>query len=91
MSTVYIPTTLRRLTGNQSKIDIDGQTVSQVLQSMNADYPGFGDKLFDETGQVKRFINVFVNDNEIRTQQGLETPVKPGDRISIVPAMAGGR
>ena len=90
MTTIYIPTTLRRLTANQSRVDADGQTVSEVLQTLNSSYPGFGDKLFDETGHVKRFINVFVNDNEIRTLQGLDTTVKSEDKISIVPAMAGG-
>lgn len=90
MSTVFIPTTLRRLTANQSKVEMSGATVSDVLDSLEATYPGFRERLFDATGQVKRFINVFVNDDEIRTLQGLDTPIRSSDRISIVPAMAGG-
>lgn len=91
MSTVYIPTPLRRLTANQSKIEIAAENVGAALSSLDASYPGIGDRLFDETGQVKRFINIFVNDDEIRTLRGLDTPIKVGDKISIVPAMAGGK
>lgn len=91
MSTVFIPTTLRRLTANQSKVEINGETVDDILTALDQIYPGFGDRLFDNSGQVKRFINIFVNDDEIRTLEGLATPVHPHDKISIVPAMAGGK
>lgn len=90
MPTVFIPTTLRRLTGNQSRVEVAGATVAEALDRLEAAHPGFSERLFDASGQVKRFINVFVGDDEIRTLQGLDTPVRPGDRISIVPAMAGG-
>ena len=90
MSTIYIPTPLRRLTGNQSKVELDADDVGTALKTLDESYPGIGDRLFDGDGQVKRFINVFVNDDEIRTLQGLDTPVRAGDKISIVPAMAGG-
>ena len=90
MSTVYIPTPLRRLTGNQSKIEIEASNVGEVLITLDSTYPGIGERIFDDQGNVKRFINVFVNDDEMRTLQGLDTPVRSGDRISIVPAMAGG-
>ena len=90
MPTVLIPTPLRRLTANQSKVSVAGATVGEVLQGLEAAYPGIGQRLLGEDGEIKRFINVFVNDNEIRTLQGAETAVAEGDRISIVPAMAGG-
>lgn len=91
MSTVFIPTTLRRLTANQSKVEVAGTTVDDILAALETAHPGFRDRLFDSSGQVKRFINVFVNDDEIRTLEGLATPVRPTDKISIVPAMAGGQ
>ncbi len=91
MATVYIPTPLRRLTAGQSKVDVPGSTVGEVLRNLDAQYPGMGERLFDEKGGVKRFINVFVDDKEIRTLQGLNTPVPEGAKVSIVPAMAGGQ
>ncbi|NUQ38533.1 MAG: MoaD/ThiS family protein [Caldilineales bacterium] len=90
MSTIYIPTPLRRLTIGQSKVTLEGESVGAILTALDAAYPGIGERLFDEQGQVKPFINVFVNEDDMRTLQGLDTPVHPSDRISIVPAMAGG-
>ncbi len=90
MATVYIPTPLRRLTGGQSKVTVPGSTVGEVLRNLDAQYPGIAERLFDEGGNVKRFINVFVGDSEIRTLQGLDTPVSEDASVSIVPAMAGG-
>jgi molybdopterin synthase sulfur carrier subunit len=90
MPTVLIPTPLRRLTGGLSRVDVPGGTVDQVVNSLEAAYPGIGERLLDGDGSIKRFINVFVNEDEIRTLQGAETPVAPGDKVSIVPAMAGG-
>lgn len=90
MSTVFIPTTLRRLTGNQSRLSVEGTTVGEILAALDRSYPGFAERLLDGNGQVKRFINIFVNEEEIRTLQGLATAVGPNDTISIVPAMAGG-
>ena len=91
MATVLVPTPLRRLTGGQSKLTVTGSSVGQVLHALDGQYPGLKDKLFDGEGNVKRFINVFVNDDEIRTLQGLETSVGENDKVSIVPAMAGGQ
>lgn len=90
MATVYIPTPLRRLTGGQSKISATGENIAGLIQAVESEYPGVSEKVLDENGNVKRFINIFVNDDEIRTLQGLDTPVSERDRISIVPAMAGG-
>lgn len=91
MTTVLIPTPLRRLTANQSRVEIAGDTVGQVIVNLDDTYPGMGERLLDQNGDIKRFINVFVNDDEIRTLQGANTPVSASDRVSIVPAMAGGR
>lgn len=91
MATVYIPTPMRRLTGGQSKVVAEGESVNALLDAVDAQYPGIKEKLLDGDGNVKRFINVFVNDDEIRTLDGLDTLVSDRDRVSIVPAMAGGR
>lgn len=91
MTTVLIPTPLRRLTANQSRVDVSGATVGEVIVNLDGTYPGMGERLLDQNGAIKRFINVFVNDDEIRTLQGADTPVSADDRVSIVPAMAGGR
>jgi len=90
MVTVNIPTPLRRLTGGQSRVQASGATVLAVIEDLEARFPGIRDRLLDENGELKRFINIYVNEDEIRTLQGKETPVTAGDRISIVPAMAGG-
>lgn len=91
MATVLVPTPLRRLTGGQSKVEVAGNDVGALLTAIDGQFPGIRTKLLDDSGEVKRFINVFVNDDEIRTLQGLDTPVKESDKVSIVPAMAGGR
>ena len=88
MTTIFIPTPLRRITGGQSKIEVEGANVGELIEAANAQYPGIAEKLLDDSGNIKRFINVFKNDDQV---DGLETPVGEGDRVSIVPAMAGGR
>jgi molybdopterin synthase sulfur carrier subunit len=90
MTTVYVPTPLRRLTGGQSKVPVQAQDISGLIQELDSEYPGFAERILDGEGKTKRFIQIFRNDDEIRTLQGLETPVSEGDRVSIVPAMAGG-
>ncbi len=90
MATVFIPTPLRRLTGGQSKVTETAGTVGELIQQLETQYPGMGEKLLDGDGNLKRFINIFRNDDEIRTLAGLETAVSEDDKISIVPAMAGG-
>ncbi len=91
MTIVMVPTPLRRLTGGQAKIDVQGNDVGSLLQAVEHKFPGIAEKVLDGDGNVKRFINVFVNESEIRTLQGLQTPVSENDRVSIVPAMAGGQ
>jgi molybdopterin synthase sulfur carrier subunit len=91
MATVLVPTPLRRLTGGQGKLTVEGDTISALIQTLEKQYPGIAEKILDGEGNVKRFINVFVNESEIRALQGLATTVKANDQVSIVPAMAGGQ
>jgi sulfur-carrier protein len=88
--TVRVPTTLRTLTGGQSEVPVDGSTVGEVLASLEAAHPGFADRLLDDEGGLRRFVNVFLADDDVRFLQGLETPVPDGETISIIPAVAGG-
>ena len=90
MATVRIPTPLRRLTGGQAKVQVGGGSIVELVQSLDKNYPGLKDRLVDETGEIKRFVNVFVNGAEIRTLQGGATALNEGDEVSIIPAMAGG-
>jgi molybdopterin synthase sulfur carrier subunit len=87
---IYLPTPLRRLTSGQARIVADGRTVEEALIELERRYPGLREQLREPTGEVRRFINVFVNGTEIRTLQGPATPIGDGDEVSIVPAMAGG-
>ena len=91
MATVLIPTPLRRLTGGQSKLNVEGADISALIHAMDSQFPGIAEKVLDGRGDVKRFINIFVNDEEMRNLQGMTTPIKESDKVSIVPAMAGGR
>ena len=91
MATVLIPTPLRRLTGGQSKLNVEGADISALIHAMDSQFPGIAEKVLDGSGDVKRFINIFVNDEEMRNLQGMTTPIKESDNVSIVPAMAGGQ
>ena len=88
--TVRVPTQLRSLTGGASEASVDGSTVAEVLKSLDAAHPGFAERLFDDGGGLRRFVNVFVADEDIRFLQNLDTRVGPGQVVSIVPAVAGG-
>ncbi len=90
MATVLVPTPLRRLTGGQSKVTVDASDIQGVIDGLEGLYPGVADKLLDGNGEVKRFINIFVDESEIRTLQGRATKVDADAKVSIVPAMAGG-
>lgn len=87
---VRIPTTLRTLTGGKSEVSLDGKTVRDVLGNLDAAHPGIADRLIDDEGNLRRFVNVFVSDEDIRFLDGLDTPVPDGETISIIPAVAGG-
>src|SRR5919197_6762194 len=85
-----IPTPLRRLAGGAAELALEGATVSEVLAALERDHPGFQERLYDERGEVRRFVNIYVAGEDIRFLQGLDTPVRDGEEISIVPAVAGG-
>jgi molybdopterin converting factor small subunit len=88
--TVRVPTQLRPLAGGNATVSVSGSTVSEVLKGLEAAHPGFQDRLFDETGKLRRFVNVFLAEEDIRFLDGLDTPVPDGATLSIVPAVAGG-
>jgi sulfur-carrier protein len=87
---VRIPTQLRTLTGGAGEVQVAGSTVGEALKALDAAHPGMGDRLFDEGGNLRRFVNVFLADEDVRFLEGLATPVADGETLSIVPAVAGG-
>lgn len=91
MTTIRIPSPLRRYTNGQSKVESSGATIRELFGNLETRFPGIQSRLCEEDGQIKRYVNVFVNDEEIRTLQGADTPVADKDEVSIIPAMAGGR
>ena len=88
--TIRIPTPLQKLTNNLAEVQAAGATLKDLIENLDRQYPGIKDRICDETGKVRRFVNVFVNDEDVRFQQGEATPVKDGDEVSIIPAIAGG-
>jgi molybdopterin synthase sulfur carrier subunit len=87
---VRIPAPLRKLTGEQDIIKAKGSTAGEVIQWLTDNYPGLRERLRDEQGEVRRFITIYVNNEDIRYIQNLETPLREGDQLSIIPAIAGG-
>jgi molybdopterin converting factor small subunit len=90
MITVRVPTQLRTLTGGAGEVSVGGSTVGEALKALEVAHPGFGERLFDEKGDLRRFVNVFLADEDVRFLDGLSTPVRDGETLSIVPAVAGG-
>ncbi|HJZ84945.1 MAG TPA: MoaD/ThiS family protein [Polyangia bacterium] len=90
MATVRIPTPLRKLTKNQEEVAAAGHTIAEVIADLEKNYPGIKERICDDSGAVRRFVNIFVSDEDIRFLKNLDTPVKDSDEISIVPAIAGG-
>lgn len=88
--TVRIPTTLRPLAGGASTVQVEGATLADVIDNLEAVHPGFKDRLLDESGAMRKFVNLFVADDDVRFLQGLATPVPAGETVSIIPAVAGG-
>jgi molybdopterin synthase sulfur carrier subunit len=87
---VRVPGALRQLTRGAAVVEVDAADVSQALDALNQRYPGFKERLYDEKGQLRQFINIYRNDEDIRFGSGLKTPLKENDDLSIVPAVAGG-
>lgn len=89
-ATVRIPTTLRTLTAGAAEVEVEGSSVRSVFEALESTHPGFSERLLDDDGQLRRFVNVFVSDDDIRFLEGLDTEVPDGATVSIVPAVAGG-
>lgn len=89
-ATLYVPTPLRKLTNGKSKVEFTASDIDDMIAHADSQFPGFRDRVMDSDGEIKRFVNVFVNGVDVRTLQGKATPVKDGDEVSVIPAMAGG-
>ncbi len=87
---VRIPTPLRKLTNEAELVQVNAATIGDAIAELQNRYPGIQDRLVDENGEVRRFVNVYVNEEDIRFLQNQQTPLKDGDEISIIPAIAGG-
>lgn len=88
---VRIPTPLRKLTGDKDVVQAEATSIQGVIEDLEKNYPGMKERICDEKGELRRFVNLYLNDEDIRFAQGRQTPVKDGDEISIIPAIAGGR
>jgi MoaD family protein len=91
VSTVKIPPVLRSSTGGEKQVEAGGGTVGEVLRALASEHPATESQLFSDDGQLNRYVNVYLNDEDVRVLDGLETPVKDSDTLVILPAMAGGR
>jgi molybdopterin synthase sulfur carrier subunit len=87
---VRLPTVLRSQAGGQSTVTVKGSTIGDVLRELVAEYPGMAGQLLNEDGSLHKFVNVYVNDDDVRYLEALDTPVKEGDEVSLLPAVAGG-
>jgi len=88
--TVLIPTPLRNLTSEQESVEAAGSTIGEIFTDLESKHPGIGERLCDESGEIRRFVNVYLNQEDIRFMDGKNTAVNDGDEVSIVPAIAGG-
>ncbi|MBF0274289.1 MAG: MoaD/ThiS family protein [Nitrospinae bacterium] len=91
MANIKIPSPLLKLTNNESEVEISGSNVKELLTNLEAAHPGFNERLYDESGSLRRFINIYVNEEDIRFLDGENTEVKDSDEVSIIPAIAGGK
>ncbi len=90
MATIRIPTPLRKFTQGQDQVQIAGDTVQSIIESLESNFPGIRERICDDQGKVRRFVNIFVGEEDIRFLANLATPVADHDEISIIPAIAGG-
>ena len=91
MIKVRIPTPLRPLTKGQGEVEVTAGTIVDMIETLDTAHPGIKDRLCDDTGELRRFVNIYVNEEDIRFLKGKDTSLKDGDEVSIVPAIAGGR
>ena len=91
---IRIPTALQKLTQNEGEVEVEGvlegYVVNEIIDGMDQQFPGFKERMYDESGEIRRFINIYVNDEDIRFLDGSKTALKDGDEVSIIPAIAGG-
>ena len=87
---VRIPTPLRRMTGGKDKVEVESNTLGEMVENLESTYPGFKERLVDENGDLRYFVNSYINGEDVRFLQGLQTSTSTGDEVSIVPAVAGG-
>jgi molybdopterin synthase sulfur carrier subunit len=87
---IRIPTPLRKLTNNEEIVEVNAPTIGGAIAELQSRYPGIRERLLDESGSIRRFVNVYLNEEDIRFLQNQNTPIKDGDEISIIPAIAGG-
>jgi molybdopterin synthase sulfur carrier subunit len=87
---VLIPAPLRKFTGGEARVSVDGGTIAAVIDALDSQYPGIKERVCEPDGEIRRFVNIFVNGNNARQLQGAATAVKSGDEVGIIPAMAGG-
>lgn len=90
MTTLRIPTPLRTYTGGKSEVNVSGTKISEVLADLTRQYPAIKPHLFNEGGDLRPFVNLFIGEHNIRDLQGVETPIKDGDRVMLIPSIAGG-
>jgi len=88
---VRIPTPLRRMTNGEAKVELESSNVAELVDKLDSSFPGFKDRLVDENGDLRYFVNIYLNGEDVRFLQGLDTSTNSGDEVSIVPAVAGGR
>ena len=88
--TVRVPTPLRRITNGQDKVMVEGSTLDEVISSLDAQFPGIRERICDDQGDIRNFVNIYVNGEDVRFLDGLGTTTSAGDELSIVPAVAGG-
>jgi molybdopterin synthase sulfur carrier subunit len=87
---VRVPTILRPYTQGASEVSVEGSTLSEVLESLDTSYPGIKGRVLDESGELRRFVNIYVDNDDVRFSEGLQTSIKDGGQVSIIPAVAGG-
>ena len=87
---VRIPTPLRKMTQNEAEVEAEGNDIDSLIEDLESHYPGIKDRICDDQGEIRRFVNVYLNDEDIRFLKGKETDIKDGDEVSIIPAIAGG-
>ena len=91
MTKVRIPTPLRPKTGGKSEVEVEAASISEMIENLESAYPGIKERLCDETGEIRRFLNIYLNEEDIRFLDGKNTVLKDTDEVSIIPAIAGGR